>query len=192
VQKIRVAFAAEWHEGGLASAEAALELAPESSELLLAAGLFASGARQPQRAIAHLALLLEMDTKAGSDNAQARYTLGSALDDVNQVYAGIAHLEICKRLAPESADVANTLAFVQRRASVLPEPAQWITCDECAARVALEPGLDVLCARCGSSLATKERHCPHCGHDGRVFPGLAVAGVSCLCPFCRTGSLSVG
>ncbi len=269
VQKIRVALAVGWPAEGLASAEEALTLAPRSRELLLAAGIFANGASQPRRAIAHLALMLEMHSEeSGDDIAQAHHALGSALDDVDEVYAGLAHLEICRSMAPKSVDVLNTLGFVYRRANemdraiasfddavalepdnvkvltnraatlveagrssdadealdalaaaepehpgvdslrelvarirageappVLVERAareadQWGHCSHCAAHIPLDSERQLVCARCGSSLAPAERTCPNCGSDGRVFPGLS-AGLACLCPFCRKGSLSI-
>jgi tetratricopeptide (TPR) repeat protein len=122
-QKIRVALAAGWGEEGLTSAEEALALAPQSRELLLAAGIFANGAGHPQRAIAHLGLLLETyGEAAGPDIAQAHQVLGSSLDDVDQAYAGIAHLEIGCEMAPRDAEVRNTLGFVYRRVD-MPERA---------------------------------------------------------------------
>jgi tetratricopeptide (TPR) repeat protein len=268
-QKVRVALAAGLDYEGLASAEEALALAPGSRELLLAAGSFATGAGEPQRAIAHLGLLLETyDEAMEPDIAQAHLALGSALDDVDQVYAGIAHLEISRRMAPQTPEVRNMLGFLYRRAGTadralacfdealtlnpnyvealvnrtatlleegriegahaalvklataapkhpsvsalgkvlagseaggtspilvarVPTPRmdRWAHCDKCAARIPLEEDRDVLCARCGSSLSPRQRVCPLCGSDGRVFPAVST-GLARRCPFCRKGRIT--
>ena len=116
-QKVRVALRANAAEVGLTAAEEALALAPQSRELLRAAGTFASGAGQPKRAAQHLGMFLEaFGEEESTDLAQAHFALGSALDDLGQVHAGIAHLELARRSAPDDANLLNTLGYVYRRA----------------------------------------------------------------------------
>jgi Flp pilus assembly protein TadD len=119
-QKVRVALQAGWSEKGLASAEDALNLAPRSRELRLAAGTFAIRAGNHQRAIEHFATLLETHgDEEAPDVARARHSLGSSLDDVGQVYPAIAHLELARRMVAPDPGVHNTLGFVYRRAGEL-------------------------------------------------------------------------
>lgn len=119
-QQVRVALRAGALEAGWEAAEHALQVAPESRELLLAAGTFASGAGQHRRAIAHIAHLLEDPGDDPSLNlASAHRTLGASLDEFDQVYPAIAHLELARRLQPADPDVHNTLGYVFRRAGEL-------------------------------------------------------------------------
>ncbi|MGE0815492.1 MAG: tetratricopeptide repeat protein [Vicinamibacterales bacterium] len=116
-QTIRIALRASVPDVGLRAAEEALTLAPRSRELLRAAGTFAVTVGEPARAARHLGVFLE--TYGGdepAETAQAHYALGSALDDLDQVHAGLAHLEIARQSSPESPALLNTLGHVYRRA----------------------------------------------------------------------------
>ena len=116
-QKVRIAFQAGWVAEGLAAAEEALALAPRSRELLLAAGSFANAAGEPVRAVAHFGLFLELyGQSVEPDVAAAHLGLGSGLDDLDQLYPAIAHLELARRRQPTSADIAGTLGYVYLRA----------------------------------------------------------------------------
>jgi len=139
-QKVRVALRANWGDVGLSAAEEAMALAPKSRELLRAAALFADAAGEPARAVQYASRYLEQYGDEGSGElAQVRQVLGSALDDVGQVYPAIAHLERVRRQAPGEPGVLNTLGFVYRRAG---EPATAIERFEEGLRVdASDPAL---------------------------------------------------
>jgi tetratricopeptide (TPR) repeat protein len=116
-QKVRIALRAGAPEAGLAAAEEALELAPESHELLRAAGTFASTAKEPKSAARYLGTYLEEAGEEDSaDVVRAHFALGSSLDDLDQVHAAIAHLEIARAGAPQDVNLLNTLGYVYRRA----------------------------------------------------------------------------
>jgi tetratricopeptide (TPR) repeat protein len=116
-QKVRVALRAGSPEAGLAAAEQALELAPRSHELLRAAGMFASAAGEHKRAAAYLGTYLEEGGEEESANVvQAHAALGSSLDDLGQVHAAIAHLEIARAAVPQDPNLLNALGYVYRRA----------------------------------------------------------------------------
>jgi tetratricopeptide (TPR) repeat protein len=124
-QQVRVALRAGSPAAGWQAAEEALTLAPESRELMLAAGSFAGDVGQYHRAIVHLAALLEAPGDDPSLNlASAHYALGSALDEFDQVYPAIAHLEIARGLRPADPVVHNTLGFVYRRAGEVEQAIQ--------------------------------------------------------------------
>ena len=116
-QKVRVALRAGAPEAGLAAAQQALELAPGSRELLRAAGMFASVAGEPKRAATYLGTYLEEAAEEDSaDVTQAHFALGSSLDELDQVHAAIAHLEIARATALQDPNLLNTLGYVYRRA----------------------------------------------------------------------------
>jgi tetratricopeptide (TPR) repeat protein len=116
-QRVRVALRAGWAAEGLAAAEEALGLAPQSRELLRAAGSFAAVAGQPRRAAQYLGAFLEAYAQEDRESAgSAHFALGSSLDDLDQVYPAIAHLEVARRVAPAAPGLLNTLGFVYRRA----------------------------------------------------------------------------
>lgn len=270
-QKLRIALQAGSSEAALAAAEEALALAPESPELLVAAGTSACGAGCHRPAVEYLGRFLEARGEESRPwEAQAHLALGSSLDEFDQVHPALAHLEVARSLAAPNADLLNTLGYVYRRAGeperaverlqeglrldpshaallvnltnalaesarypearvalaelaarvpdhpavralgpvldraeeTLEEPPQlipqvlardgcrWIVCDECEARVPVEPEGVALCARCGSALPVAQRVCPLCQSDGRVFPA-PLPGVSFQCPYCRQGKVSM-
>ncbi len=124
-QQVRVALRAGSPAAGWQAAEEGLKLAPESRELMLAAGSFAGDVGQHQRAVVHLAALLEAPGDDPSLNlATAHYALGSSLDEFDQVYPAIAHLEIARGLQPADPVVHNTLGFVYRRAGEVEQAIQ--------------------------------------------------------------------
>jgi tetratricopeptide (TPR) repeat protein len=116
-QKVRVALRAGWGDAGLAAAEEAMALAPRSREVLRAAAIFAGPADEPGRAVEYASRYLEQHADEESDElGQVQLALGSALDDLGQVYPAIAHLEHVRGLVPGDPGVLNTLGFVYRRA----------------------------------------------------------------------------
>jgi hypothetical protein len=109
-QEIRVAIAAGAAPVVLASAEAALALAPQSKELLLAAGSSAGDVGDHRRAVAHLARLLEMSRGAlDHETIAAHQAIGSAFDELEQVEAALARLRIARAAAPANPGVCQTL-----------------------------------------------------------------------------------
>ena len=118
VQMIRVARRAEWHDVALDASERALMLAPEHPELLVAAGNAAANGGDPHRAISYLGRFLET-TPESSDfmTAQARLAMGSALDDVHQVFPAIAHCEVARSETGVDPNLCQTLAYLYRRIS---------------------------------------------------------------------------
>jgi tetratricopeptide (TPR) repeat protein len=114
-QKLRVALQAGADTAAWQAAREALQLAPHSTELLRAAGLSAGGAGEPQEAVRYLGLVLEADDGA-SDDATLHLAIGSALDDLDQVHAALAHLEIARSAVPDAPSILNTLGYVYRRA----------------------------------------------------------------------------
>jgi tetratricopeptide (TPR) repeat protein len=116
-QELRVALAAGLVERGYSAAKRALELAPRSRELLLAAGKLAVEGGRPSLAIEHLGLLLEMHAgKSDRYVTEAHLLIGSSLDDLDEVWPALAHLELTRRASPDNANVRNTLGYVYRRA----------------------------------------------------------------------------
>lgn len=116
-QKIRATLQADWAEPGLAAAREALALAPKSAELHYVAGIFANAAREPQEAAQYLGLFLEQgDDRGETERANAHLALGSALDDLDQVFAGLAHVEIARSMGGDHAELLNTLGYLLRRA----------------------------------------------------------------------------
>jgi tetratricopeptide (TPR) repeat protein len=119
-QQVRVALRAGAVEVGWEAAEQALKLAPESRELLLAAGSFAGDIGRHREAITHLAALLQSPGDDPSLNlAGAHSALGNSLDEFDQVYPAIAHLELGRSLQPANPDLHGTLGYVYRRAGEL-------------------------------------------------------------------------
>ena len=125
-QQVRVALRAGAAEVGWEAAEAALQLAPNSRELRLAAGSFAGDIGRHREAVIHLATLLQSPGDDPSlDLAAAHSALGNALDEFDQVYPALAHLELARKLRPESPTIRNTLGYVYRRAG---EPDSAVQC----------------------------------------------------------------
>jgi len=140
-QKIRVTLQAGWAREGLAATVEALALAPRSRELLLAAGTFAQAAGNAPVAVRYLASMLEMygRQKEEPDVAIAHHALGSSLDDLDQVYPALAHLELAREADPANCELLVTLGFVYRRAN---EPERAVECFEAGlAHDANHPGL---------------------------------------------------
>lgn len=118
VQKIRVALQARWPEPGFTAAREALDLAPDSAELHYIAGMFAGLAGKPRQAAQYLGLYLERDDPVEVEHlAIAHQIIGSSLDDLNQVFPGLAHLRIARAVGGENTDLMNNLGFVLRRAA---------------------------------------------------------------------------
>jgi tetratricopeptide (TPR) repeat protein len=108
-------------EEGLWAAEAALAIAPRSSEMLSLAALLAYHLKQKECIDYCLRLFdLEGDRFAAKYLGTAHYILGNALDDLGQAYAGVAHLEIARRLSPDVPTIHNDTGFVYRRIGDLP------------------------------------------------------------------------
>ncbi|WP_165419588.1 toll/interleukin-1 receptor domain-containing protein [Rhizobium leguminosarum] len=115
-QKMRVALRATWTEPGLAAAQEALALAPDSAELHYVTGAFASIAGNPQQAAHYLGLYLEKDDPIENQYLiTAHQLLGSSLDDLSQPFAGLAHLRIARNKGGDNSDLLNNLGFVLRR-----------------------------------------------------------------------------
>lgn len=79
---------------------------------------------------------------------------------------------------------------------LLPRPApidanKITSCSRCSARVPLPARKVVLCAGCGDSRTAEPGACEVCGRDGVVPVGIAIPGVSVICPFCREGALKL-
>jgi len=104
-------------EEGLHAAEAALHIVPRSAEMLTLAASFAYHLKELSACIGYSTKLLDLegDRFAARFVATAHYVLGNALDDLGQTYAGVAHLEIARRLSPNVPDVHNDAGFAYRR-----------------------------------------------------------------------------
>ena len=123
-QQIRVALAAGSAQIALDSAEAALTLAPRAQELLLVAGTSAGDTGDHLRAVRYLSLFLERsDGTTSAEDAIAHQALGSALDELGQVDAAVAHVELARRANPRNPRTLQTLAYILRRADRADEAA---------------------------------------------------------------------
>lgn len=115
-QQARIAINAGNSAVGLDAAARALALNPGLPEMLALAGGCAYHEKQFARSIEFCVKLLELQGLPSVERYLhlAHYHLGNALDDSGQSYAGIAHLEIARRLAPGIASFHNDTGLAYR------------------------------------------------------------------------------
>jgi tetratricopeptide (TPR) repeat protein len=122
-QMARVAAEAGMIGEGLDAARKALSVNPDSLEMLSQAAGFAYYAGESLFAMECCVKIFQLD--AGDPSlryvAYAHYYLGNALDDLGQTPAGLAHLEIARRLEPNQATFCNDTSLAYRHIDDLPQ-----------------------------------------------------------------------
>jgi tetratricopeptide (TPR) repeat protein len=113
-QMARAAYFGGHAPEGFRAATAALAIDPLSFELLEIAAQCAYYAGEPREAIK---LCVRVLPHVHSETVHI--VLGNALDDLGQVYAGLAHLEIARALVPQNASLHNATGFAYRHAGQL-------------------------------------------------------------------------
>jgi tetratricopeptide (TPR) repeat protein len=115
-QEARAAIAAQDGEGGFDAAVRALVIDPDCVEMLSFAAGCAYHLRQFNHSLSFSNRLLNLQ-ESGSGNRflpMAHYHMGNALDDLGESWAGIAHLEIARRLQPGVATFHNDTGLAYR------------------------------------------------------------------------------
>jgi tetratricopeptide (TPR) repeat protein len=110
-QMARAAYLGGHAPEGFRAATAALAIDPVSFELLEIAAQCGYHAGEPREAIK-----LSVRVLPYVQSEIVHMVLGNALDDLGQVYAGIAHLEIARTLVPQLALLHNDTGFAYRHA----------------------------------------------------------------------------
>ena len=112
----RLAVRSNHAKEGLAAVSKALAIDPYNLEMLTLAASCSYHLQERHNAIRFCKDILDLaeDDQARKHTLAAHYYLGNALDDLGQVYAGIAHLEIARRLSPQDPNCHNDTGLAYR------------------------------------------------------------------------------
>jgi tetratricopeptide (TPR) repeat protein len=139
-QKARMARQAGYANDGLLAVRRALAIEPDLVELYATGASCAYCAQDLTAAVQFAVLAIAQDSSDGGSH----WVLGNALDDLGQVHAGIAHLEVARSIGgrkgcSNNAMLHNDTGFAYRRAGI---PQKALECF--AAGIELDPSLELL------------------------------------------------